>query len=758
MIYNFEQIELEEALKIYSSFAKTREGISMILNQRRLLSKEEIEKKHKFIKIFENFEDDGLYEISELKFLLEPLINDFRYIFSEKELFVILRKIKLFNNLKANLIKLNDELIEQYVFKIFNSEPLEIYEKLFNEEGFFKKDATENLKKLYKKEKIIFTQIQKLLEKEVEKYKDFLSEQTFMFKGERYCLPVKKNYQSKVEGVFWGLSNSKETVFIEPSSLLLLNNSYKSILNEIEIEKQKLCGQITKNIKNCLNDILKSIEILYEIDFYNSLGKFKKELKGVLPEIIKKEEGITLNNSFHPILYWLKRKGDSKVVPLNLKLSPPKKALILTGPNGGGKTIALKTIGLMISLGLMGFPLISGDGTKIPLIENLLISIGDSQNLEKGLSTFTSIISNLSHFLNFANSSSFCLIDEVGFGTNPEEGSALGISILKGLADKNAYIIATTHIDYIKYLSLEDERFANGSMEFDEKEGFPTFKFIKDLMGKSNAFAMALKFGMPEEIIERAKSFLDKKVVEAEKILEKLQSIVNEKEKELENLRIERENLKKQNEKIKKEWQEEKEKLKTDFENFKKSFWEKLNKEIEILREKGIQIGKKKEEKLIVNLTPEFPIKEEKEEDKSFGINSTVFHKILKKKGILVRLDGKIAVVNIEGKNFWVNLNELENVKEKEISIPVNFVLKKEIEVKNSINLIGKRVEEAIEEIDLFLDNSMKYNITRVEIIHGHGTGKLRRGIREYLKNHPFVLKFEPSENNGATFVELKNG
>lgn len=758
MIYNFEQIELEEALKIYSSFAKTREGISMILNQRSFLSKEEIEKRHEIIKIFEDFEDDNIFEISELEIFLKPLIKDLRYIFKENELFNLLKRINILNKLKENLKKLNNNLVEEFLKEIFDPKPFETYEKLFDEEGLFKKDGTENLKKLYKKEKIIFTQIQKSLEKEIEKYKDFLSEQTFMFKNERYCLPVKKNYQKKVEGVFWEMSNSKETVFIEPSSLLILNNSYKSILNEIELEKQKICAEITEKIKFYLNDLLKSLKTLHKIDFFNALGKFKKELKGTLPEIIKKEEGITLNKSFHPILYWLKKKENSKVVPLNFKLSPPKKALILTGPNGGGKTIALKTIGLMISLGLMGFPLISGDGTKIPLIENLLISIGDAQNLEKGLSSFTSVISNLSHFLNLANPSSFCLIDEVGFGTNPQEGSALGISILKGLADREAYIVATTHIDYIKFLSLEDERFTNGSMAFDKKTGLPTFEFIKDLMGQSNALQMALKFGMPEEIVERAKNYLDKKSQEAEIVLEKLQNIVNEREKELENLRIEREKLIKTNEKIKKEREEEKEKLKIDFENFKKNFWEKLNKEIEILREKGVYIGKKKEEKLIVNLTPEFPIKEEKIEDKSFKINSTVFHKILRKKGILVRLDGEIGVVNIEGKNFWVNLDELEKINDKEPSIPVNFVLKREQEVKNSINLIGKRVEEAIEEIDIFLDNSMKYNIEKVEIIHGHGTGKLRKGIREYLKNHPLVLKFEASKNDGATFVELKNG
>jgi len=757
VIYNSFQIELKEALKIYSSFAKTEEGRLKILNFEDFLPKEEIEKKHKFIKIFENFEDEYLYEISELKSNLIPLIEDPNYIFNEKELFDILRRIKYIEILKENLKKLKSPDLNNFILAIFDPILLSSYEELFSEDGLLKKDATENLKKLYKREKTLFSQIQKTLEKEIERYKNYLSEPTIMFKGERYCLPVKKSYQSKIEGVFWGISNSKETAFIEPTSLLNLNNLYRSVLSEIEVEKQKICTEITKKIKKNLEEILKSLDILYEIDYLNSLAKFKKNLKATLPEIVEAEDGINLVDCFHPILLWINKDNPSKIVPLNLGLRPPKKCLILTGPNGGGKTIALKTIGLMLSLGLMGFPLTAKDGTKIPLIEKLFISIGDSQNIEKGLSTFTSIISTLSFFLKNSNELSFCLIDEVGFGTNPDEGAALGISILKGLADKNSYIISTTHIDYIKFLSLEDDRFSNGSMAFDEKTGLPTFQFVKDIPGKSNAIAMAEKFGLPEEIIKKAKEYLNKNSAEIENLLEKLQKLIKEKNEELEELKKEKEKAKKLMEELEEEKSKEIEKLKVDFEKFKKEIWGRLNYEIEILRKEGFQIGKKKEEKLILNLTPKNPLEEKKEDVSPFQINSYVFHKNLKKSGILRRIDGKIGVVEIEGKKIWVNLNELENKIDEEKGAFVNFSLKEE-EAKNSLNLIGKRVEEAQDEIDTFLDNSIKYGIKKVVIIHGHGTGRLRRGIREYLKNHPLVLRFGAEENNGATWVEIKNG
>lgn len=755
MIYNFRQIELEEVLKIYSSFAKTEEGKNKILNCRRFLSKEEIEKYHNLIKIFEEFEDSFLYEISEIQYFLKPFINDPLYIFSEKELFSLLKRIKKFKILKENLKKLKNPLADDFEKEIFDPEPLENYEKLFNEEGFYKKDATENLKKLHKKERTLFSQIQKSLEGEIEKYKEYLSEKMVMFKGERYCLPVKKNYQSKVEGVFWGVSNSGETAYMEPSSILMLNNLYRSVLSEIELEKQRLNKEITENIKKYLKDILKSIEILYEIDFFNSLGKFKRNLKGSLPEFSEPGEGIYLNKSYHPLLFWLKKDNLKEVVPLNLSLQPPKKTLILTGPNGGGKTIALKTIGLMISLGLMGFPLTSSEGTKIPFIKKLFISIGDAQDIEKGLSTFTSVISNLSIFLKEANERSFCLIDEVGFGTNPEEGSALGISILKGLADKNSYVIATTHFDFIKFLSLEDERFACGSMAFDEETGLPTFEFIKDLLGKSNAIAMAEKFGLPKEIVDKARGYLNKNSIEIEKLLEKLQNLMKEREGEIINLKKERENLENISKKVQREREEEKEMVKKEFEKFKRDFWEKLNKEIENLKAQGYQIGKKREEKIIINLTPKLPIEEKKEIDSSFKAGSYVFHKTLNKKGILKRIDGEIGIVEIEGKNFWVNLYELEKIEGTEPQKPVNFSFVEE-EIKNSLNLIGKRVEEAEEEIDKFLDSCIKYGIKRATLVHGHGTGKLKRGVRDYLKNHPLVLNFGPEERDGATWVELK--
>lgn len=758
MIYNLSQIELEEALKIYSSYAKTEEGKEKILNLRGFLSKEEIEKNHNFIKVFEDFDDSFLYEISETKDFLKPILKDPLYIFSEKELFNIIKRIKNFEILKENLKKLKSPLLEEFEKEILDPKPFEVYEKLFNEEGFYKKDATENLKKLHKKERNLFSQIQKSLEGEMEKYKDYLTEKNIMFKGERYCLPVKRNFQNKVEGVFWGISNSGETAYIEPSSILMLNNLYRSILSEIELEKQRLNEEITENIKNNLEIILKSLQTLYFIDFYNALGKFKRNLKGNLPEIVKPEEGINLNRSYHPILYWLKRENLKEVVPLSLNLYPPKKALILTGPNGGGKTIALKTVGLMLSLGLMGFPLTTGEGTKIPEIKKLFISIGDSQDIEKGLSTFTSVISTLSVFLKEADGSSFCLIDEVGFGTNPEEGSALGISILKGLADRDAFVIATTHFDFIKFLSLEDDRFGSGSMAFDEKTGLPTFEFIKDLLGKSNAIAIAEKFGLPKEIIEKAKGYINKNSLEIEKIITKLQNTLKSREEEMEKLKNERENLKIFMEKLERERKEEKEKIKREFEIFKRDFWERLNREIESLKLQGIQIGKKKEEKIIMNLTPSLPLVEEKSIDSSFKAGSFVWHINLKKKGLLKRIEGDVGVVEIEGKNFWVNLRELEKIEKEEKNQPVNFVLNQEEQISNSLNLIGKRVEDAQEEIDRFLDNCIKYGLKKVTLIHGHGTGKLKRGVREYLKNHPLVLKFGAEERDGATWVELKYG
>ncbi len=507
-------------------------------------------------------------------------------------------------------------------------------------------------------------------------------------------------------------------------------------------------------IKNYIFEIEETLKLIYEIDFYRALGNYKNETKGILPEICTINEGINLINTYHPLLLWMKIKRGAKAVPLNLSLIPPKKGLILTGPNGGGKTIALKTIGLALALGLMGFPINSEEGTKINYIENLFVSMGDSQDLEKGLSTFTSIISDLAFFIREAKENSFILIDEIGFGTNPEEGSALGLSILKNLADKNSYVIGATHLSYIKFLPAEDERFLNGSMGYDERTGVPTFQFLKDIPGSSNAIKMAEMFGLPKEVIEKAKDYLDKKILEMDKLIEKLHKSIRENEEQSLKIQEEREKERVYFEKKKEELEREKIKLREEFETFKREFWKKLNEEIEKLRNEGIKIGKKREEKLILNLTPSKTIEEKKDGSIEFKEGNGVFHKILKKKGTIKRIDGNIAIVEIEGKSLWAEIDELEPSKEEEKKYKIQYNLKEE-DFNGVLNLIGKRVEEAEEEIEFFLNSAFKKRVKKVQIIHGHGTGRLKKGIREYLKEQPYVLNFYPDERDGATWVEL---
>ncbi len=224
MIYNYKQLELDQVLLLISSFSKTEEGRNLILSKRDILPREEIYKIHKLINLFENFEEKDIWESANLKYLLEPLKRNFEHIYNEKETYIILNLILNFEDLKKNLKKLEDPLIEEMEKRVFTPDPLKKYLNLFEKEGILKKDATENLKKLHSDERLIFSQIQKQLEKEIENHKNYLSEETFMFREERYCLPVKKVYQNKVEGVFWGFSSSGETCFIEPSSLLKLNN------------------------------------------------------------------------------------------------------------------------------------------------------------------------------------------------------------------------------------------------------------------------------------------------------------------------------------------------------------------------------------------------------------------------------------------------------------------------------------------------------------------------------------------------------
>ncbi|MBQ6230296.1 MAG: endonuclease MutS2 [Eubacterium sp.] len=644
-------------------------------------------------------------------------------------------------------------------------------------------DASRKLKEIRKNIEISYNRIRQKLDKIIhsEANRDMLQEAIITTRSGRYCIPVKAAYRSKFPGMLHDQSQTGSTVFIEPLEIVNLNNDIRELENEEHLEIERILMELSERCGQRVEELTEDMKLLTDLDFIFARARFAGTYNGSEP-ILNEEGRIDLKGAIHPLL---ERKT---AVPIDLRLGGDFSLLIITGPNTGGKTVSLKTLGLLTLMAQSGLHIPARYGTVISIYNDIFADIGDEQSIEQNLSTFSSHMSNIVYIVKHADNRSLCLFDEPGGGTDPVEGAALATAILSHLKDMGATVMATTHYSELKSFAIASPGVENASCEFDVATLRPTFKLLMGVPGKSNAFAISKKLGLPDEIIDTAKNGIDSDAVNVEELIADLDKAKREAEADKEEIaqsRREIEELKKRISEKEKASGDERARIlakaraeaKEILENAKKEADEAIRDYNKWLKNPTSADPRAMEERRR-NLRKKAESLENRKNDKKapqtsghkakdFHIGDTVKVLSLDTEGHILELpdNSGTALVGMGILSSRLPISDLLIIKEdkKSSSGPGRKAftsgISKSYSFKPEINLLGKTVDEAIAELDKFLDDAMLSHAETVRVVHGKGTGALRKGIHDHLRHLSYVKKFRLGEfgegDAGVTIVSL---
>ena len=600
-------------------------------------------------------------------------------------------------------------------------------------------------------------------------------------RGDRYCIPVKAEYRSQVQGLIHDQSSTGSTLFIEPMAVVKLNNDLKELYAKEQEEIQVILARLSEDTAQYIEEIRANYRAMTDLDFIFARGALALSMRASRP-VLNAEGRIHIREGRHPLL------DQKKVVPITVSLGEDFTLLIVTGPNTGGKTVSLKTVGLFTLMGQAGLHIPAGDRSELAVFHQVYADIGDEQSIEQSLSTFSSHMTNIVSFLRKVDERSLVLFDELGAGTDPTEGAALATAILSHLHQRNIRTMATTHYSELKVYALSTPGVENACCEFDVESLRPTYRLLIGIPGKSNAFAISGKLGLPDYIIEDAKKLLSEQDVSFEDLLTDLETSRRTIEKERDEIaayRKEAEEIKEKaarqqeklneqrdriireaNEKANAILREAKEVADETIRNFHKFGKDNISvaemeKERERLRKKikdtsGSAVTEKRK-----------PKKNYKPEDFKLGESVKVLSMNLVGT-IASRPDSRGNVtVQMGILRSQVNISDLEIVNEPSAYEPKKLNrtskgkirMSKSLSVSPEINLLGRTVDEAVAELDKYLDDALLSHLNTVRVVHGKGTGALRKGIHEYLRRQKHVKSYHLAEfgegDAGVTIVEL---
>lgn len=609
----------------------------------------------------------------------------------------------------------------------------------------------------------------------------YLQDPIITMRGDRYCIPVKAEYRSQVQGLIHDQSSTGSTLFIEPMAVVKLNNDLKELYAKEQEEIQVILARLSEDTAQYIEEIRANYRAMTDLDFIFARGALALSMRASRP-VLNAEGRIHIREGRHPLL------DQKKVVPITVSLGEDFTLLIVTGPNTGGKTVSLKTVGLFTLMGQAGLHIPAGDRSELAVFHQVYADIGDEQSIEQSLSTFSSHMTNIVSFLRKVDERSLVLFDELGAGTDPTEGAALATAILSHLHQRNIRTMATTHYSELKVYALSTPGVENACCEFDVESLRPTYRLLIGIPGKSNAFAISGKLGLPDYIIEDAKKLLSEQDVSFEDLLTDLETSRRTIEKERDEIaayRKEAEEIKEKaarqqeklneqrdriireaNEKANAILREAKEVADETIRNFHKFGKDNISvaemeKERERLRKKikdtsGSAVTEKRK-----------PKKNYKPEDFKLGESVKVLSMNLVGT-IASRPDSRGNVtVQMGILRSQVNISDLEIVNEPSAYEPKKLNrtskgkirMSKSLSVSPEINLLGRTVDEAVAELDKYLDDALLSHLNTVRVVHGKGTGALRKGIHEYLRRQKHVKSYHLAEfgegDAGVTIVEL---
>ena len=609
----------------------------------------------------------------------------------------------------------------------------------------------------------------------------YLQDALITMRGDRYCIPVKAEYRSQVQGLIHDQSASGSTLFIEPMAVVKLNNDLKELYVQEQDEIRKILASLSEEAAQYIEEIRTDYRSLTDLDFIFARGALALTMRASRP-ILNEEGRIRIREGRHPLL------DQKKVVPITVSLGDEFSLLIITGPNTGGKTVSLKTVGLLTLMGQAGLHIPAGDRSEIAVFRQVYADIGDEQSIEQSLSTFSSHMTNIVSFLKKVDDRSLVLFDELGAGTDPTEGAALAIAILSHLHKRNIRTMATTHYSELKIYALSTPGVENACCEFDVESLRPTYRLLIGIPGKSNAFAISGKLGLPGYIIDDAKKRLSEQDVSFEDLLSDLEAsrrTIEKEQAEIAAYKKEAETLKRQavqkqekleeqrdriireaNEKANAILREAKEVADETIRNFHKFGKENIS-AAEMEKERERLRKKIKDTSASASLKTNKPKKTYKPSDFKLGESVKVLSMNLTGTiGSLPDARGNVTV-QMGILRSQVNISDLEIIEEVSPYAPkrMNRTAKSKIKMSKSlsvspeINLLGKTVDEAVAELDKYLDDALLSHLNSVRVVHGKGTGALRKGIHEYLRRQKHVKSYRLAEfgegDAGVTIVEL---
>lgn len=637
--------------------------------------------------------------------------------------------------------------------------------------------ASRELSDIRRKMRIASSKAREALDKIIHSttYQKYLQEAIITQRDGRYVVPVKQEYRNMVAGLVHDTSSSGSTVFIEPMGVVNANNDIRVLQGEEEKEIERILFELSGLCAGCASDIIDSYKTLVELNLIFAKAHLGYKMKAVRPKM--NDNGvIDLKNARHPLI------PKDRVVPVDVSLGESYDTLVITGPNTGGKTVCLKTVGLLTLMAMCGLMIPAGDNSKLSVFRRVLVDIGDEQSIEQSLSTFSAHITNIIGILKLTNRSTLALIDELGAGTDPIEGAALAVAILEKLRERGAKIAATTHYAELKEFALKTEGVENGCCEFDVKTLRPTYKLLIGIPGKSNAFAISKRLGMEDEVIDRAKLLTSSESRQFEDVVEHLEESRQELSEEIERARKATADAQVKQAEAEKALERAKADAKREIDYAKQKAQELTAKtraqayalidELEkAQKEKRYQAEEKAKFKSGLKALEETadPIQNAEKIDYKLprelrvGDNVLIFD--IDKKAVVLEKPEKDSVLVQAGIiKTRVKLNNLRLLEQQNVSVQKRRerTVTKNIQAssKTEIDVRGQTADEAVLNVDQAIDSCVLTNVHMLTIIHGKGTGVLRSEIQKFLRHHKAVKTFRLGTfgegESGVTIVELK--
>lgn len=785
--YNLKKLEFDQVLQKLSEYSHTYIGKEKVFKLEPSSDKDYVKKSlletSQAVSLMDRNSTPPIAEIEDIRVYIKMLESS--NTLSPKALLDICNILNMANELKIYFSNfLDDETYENlrfYFDELYtNSSIVDKIQKSIVDSETIADSASSNLSAIRRHIKQAEQEIKNKLNSILHSsYSKYMQENVVTIRNDRFVIPVKQEYRSQIKGFVHDISSSGSTVFIEPMSVFEANNAINNLKVDEATEIERILQSLSSLLFPYTNELLSDIESIGMLDFIFAKAKYSNSIKGITPNI-NDTKYINLIKARHPLI------DSSTVVPITINIGKDYSLLIITGPNTGGKTVSLKTVGLIEAMACSGLNIPADEKSSIYVFDEIFADIGDDQSIADSLSTFSSHMKNISNIVNNATSESLILVDELGSGTDPLEGANLAMSILEYFKNKNILTLATTHYQELKKYALATDGVQNASVEFDIEKLKPTYKLLIGIPGKSNAFAISEKLGLKKEIIDYATSLLEKNDIDFESLLKSIydDKLKIEKEKEqieknLHQVELLKNNLQRDDSKIREQEKEiinkaklEARQILLDAKDDATSMISKMKeisessselKELNNMRNslnnsiKNISLSGNDE----LNVTPL--------DESEIVVGAKVFVSTLGQNGIVTSKISKSKEVQVQIGLIKTNisikfLEKPKNLKDDLTSKPTSSYstrnASKTKTANSEINVIGLTVDEAIPLVDKFIDDCFLAKLQTARIVHGKGTGKLRQGIHSFLKKNKRVKSYRIGTYGegeiGVTVVEIK--